>query len=76
MNNDLIELVRFQYIWQAQILSAILEESMVDCYVTELNALETATGFVIYVNELNSEKAKQLLYDYDHAEIELTEELE
>jgi hypothetical protein len=76
MGNDLFELVRFQYVWQAQILSAILEEASIDSYVTEANALEPAMGFVIYVNQQNSTKAQELLKEFDESNTAITEDTE
>ena len=73
MNNDLIELVRFQHVWQAHILSAILNEESIENFVTESNALEPATGFVVYVNQQDLENAQKLLQAFDESETQITE---
>jgi len=73
MNNDLIELVRFQHVWQAHIFSAILEEEDIESFVTESNALEPAMGFVVYVNQAKKLQAEQLLKAFDKSNSELPE---
>ena len=76
MDSDLIELVRFQYAWQAHILSEILDEESIESFVTESNALEPATGFVVYVSNQNREKAQLFLKAFDESNVELSEGLE
>jgi len=76
MDSDLIELVRFQYAWQAQILSEILDEESIESFVTESNALGPAMGFVVYVSNQNREKAQLFLKAFDESNVELSEGLE
>lgn len=73
VNNDLLELVRFQHVWQAHIFSAILEEEGIESFVTESNALEPATGFVVYVNHEKKAQAEQLLEAFDKSNSESPE---
>ena len=73
MNNDVIELVRFQHVWQAHIFSAILEEEQIESFVTESNALEPAIGFVVYVNQIYKTQAEQLLHAFDASNTSLPE---
>ena len=73
MNNDVIELVRFQHVWQAHIFSAILEEEHIESFVTESNALEPAMGFVVYVNQIYKTQAEQLLRAFDSSNTSLPE---
>lgn len=68
MNNNLIELVRFGYEWQANIFAQILTEESIEHYTSETNALEPATGFVVYISAADEDRANELLQQFDSSD--------
>lgn len=76
MGEKLIELVHFQYMWQATIFASILEEEGIVNFVTQSNALEPAMGYVVYVNDVIKEQAEQLLKAFDESNSELPEDFD
>ncbi len=76
MKHELTELVRFQYAWQANIFSSILEQEDIENFVTQMNALEPAMGFVVYVNQHDLASAQALLKAFDESTPEPIDEPE